>query len=330
MVLRNENNEEILIEKERFILQRKIPIAKIRMNFLQVLRNYFSSQGFLEVETPIRIRFPAPEANIETFKSEEKFLIASPEIQMKLLIMAGYEKIFQITHCFRKESTSNLHQTEFSMCEWYQVGCSIYDLMKDCENLIKSEIDFISSYLEKNETYEVDKKNCDDFFNRIKFPFEKIEIKDIYKELAGWDPTEEYNPEKFDIDMVSKIEPYLKTKAAVFLVGYPYYQASLARLRNGTEKIAERFELYLNGVEIANAFDELTDGYEQEKRFLEELKIRKEKGMNEYKIDKRFIENLKKGMKQTSGIALGVDRLLMVLLCKNSINDVILFPEGSF
>jgi len=324
------NENEILVEKERFILQRKKPIVKIRVGFLENFRRFFISQDFLEVETPIRIKYPAPEANIETYKSEDRFLIASPEIQMKLLIMAGYEKIFQITHCFRKESCSNLHQTEFTMCEWYRVGSSIYDLMDDCERIIKLQIEFISNFLEKNKTYEIDRKKCEEFFKKIRFPFERIEIQQIYKDLAGWDPIEVYDPQRFDIDMVTKIEPYLKTKPAVFLIGYPYYQASLARLRKNSDKIAERFELYIEGIEIANAFDELTDAEEQEKRFLEELKIRSEKNMNEYQLDRRFIDNLKKGMPQTSGIALGIDRLLMILLCKNSINDVILFPQGTF
>ena len=326
----NLNEGEILVEKERFILQRKKPIIKLRMGFLENFRKFFISQDFLEVETPIRIKYPAPEANIETYKSEDRFLIASPEIQMKLLVMAGYEKIFQVTHCFRKEDCSDLHQTEFTMCEWYRVKASIYDLMDDCEKITKLQIDFILSSLEKEKTFEIDKKKCEEFFNKIKFPFEKIEIQQIYKDLAGWDPVETYDPKRFDIDMVTKIEPYLKTKPAAFLIGYPYYQASLARLQDGSKGIAERFELYINGVEIANAFDELTDGIEQEKRFLEELLVRREKNMNQYEIDKRFIENLKKGMPKTSGIALGIDRFLMVLLCKNSIEDVILFPQGSF
>jgi len=286
-------------------------------------------EGFLEVETPLRILSPAPESNIETFKSEDHFLIASPELQMKLLIMAGYEKIFQITHCFRNEKCSDLHQTEFTMCEWYRKDAKIEDLMKDCENIIKKEISEISTFFDGNKIYEINKDLCNLLYKKLNFPFEKIEIEEIYKDFAGWNPIEINDPIRFDIDMVTKIEPYLKNKAAVFLVGYPYYQASLARLRDN-KKTAQRFELYINGIEIANGFDELIDGYEQENRFIKELAIRKEKGMNEYAIDKRFIENLKIGMPQTSGIALGIDRLLMVLLCLKSIKDVILFPQGSF
>lgn len=324
------NIREFLVEKERFILQRKIPVIKIRMGFLNIFRNYFQENDFLEVETPIRINYPAVESNIETFKSENRFLIASPEIQMKLLVMAGYEKIYQIIHCFRKENCSNIHQTEFTMCEWYRVNSSLDDLMNDCENLIKLEMDYMLKFLEKNNTYEIDRKSCEQFYKKIKFPFERIEISDIYIDLAGWDPTEVYDPQRFDVDMVTRIEPFLKTKPAVFLTGYPYYQASLSRLREGSNNVAERFELYVDGIEVANAFDELTDANIQETRFLEELKIRKEKNMNEYQIDKRFIENLRKGMPQTTGIALGIDRLLMVMIQKKSIEDVILFPEGYF
>ncbi len=324
------SNKELLIEKERFILQRKMQIAKIRMNYLKTMRIFFENEGFLEVETPIRIKSPAPESNIETFKSEDYYLIASPELQMKLLVMAGYDKIYQITHCFRKENCSSLHQTEFTMCEWYRIGSSIDDLMKDCEMIVKMEIDQISNFLSFNKSNEIDIKACESLFNSISFPFERIEVQNIYKEIAGWDPIEECDPLRFDVDMVTKIEPYLKTRPAVFLVGYPYYQASLARLRKDNKKIAQRFELYLNGIEIANGFDELTDAVEQEKRFIEELEVRRSKGMNQYSIDKRFIENLKKGMPQTSGIALGTDRLLMVLLGLNSIEKVILFPQGSF
>lgn len=322
--------DEILVEKERFILQRKKIYAQMRMQFNATLRSYFNKEGFIEVETPIRIKAPAVESNIETFKSEDRFLIASPEIQMKLLVMAGFEKIYQIIHCFRKENCTELHQNEFSMLEWYRVNALIEDLMSDCENIIRNEIDIIHNLLKEIRTSEIDLNECEKFYQNIKFPFERIEIQEIYKEIAGWDPIEIYDPQKFDIDMVTKIEPFLKTKPAVFLVGYPYYQASLARLRDNNDKIAQRFELYLNGIEIANGFDELTDSYEQEKRFIEESKIRKSKGMYEYNLDRRFLENLKKGMPQTSGIALGIDRLLMVLLCKKSINDIILFPEGSF
>ncbi len=325
-----DDKEIILVEKERFILERKKVISKLRMEFYKVIREYFTQQNFIEVDTPIRIKSPAPESNIETFKSEERFLIASPEIQMKLLIMAGYDKIFQIIKCFRKENCSDLHQTEFTMCEWYRKNSSIEKIMSDCEQIIKLEIEMIQKFLESTPNYEIDKKKCENLFSSLNFPFEKIEIRDIYKQLCGWDPIETFDPKRFDIDMVTKIEPFLQKKKAVFLCGYPYYQASLAKLRKGSDKIAERFELYIQGIELANGFDELTDGFEQEKRFQEELKIREEKKMNKYHLDNRFIENLKKGMPQTSGIALGIDRLIMILLCKEKIEDVILFPQGYF
>jgi len=329
----SEKIEDILVEKERFRLQRLASVMNARMKIINEIRSYFGNEGFLEVETPIRIIAPAPESNIETFRSEERFLIASPELQMKILVMAGYKKIFQFVHCFRKENLSETHEREFTMLEWYRTSARIENLMKDIENFTRRSIKALIKLIKENMEFyrgEIDLEKLLKIEQDLKKPFEIFKIRDLYRKLAGWDPITTTNPSRFDKDMIQIIEPFLQDKPAAFLYGYPEYQASLARLSEDNPQVAQRFEFYLYGVEIANGFDELTDCEIQQKRFIEESITRAQKGMNEYPLDAHFLAHLKKGMPQTSGIALGIDRFVMILLSKNNIKDVILFPDGFF
>lgn len=306
------DNDGVIPEKERFRLVRIRPNMELRAKILWSVRSTFRGKGFLEVETPSLIPAPAPEENIETLATEDGYLAASPELQMKRLLMAGYERIFQICHCFRKGEFSPRHQQEFLMCEWYRVGEGIDALMADCESLVRDacrEIGLPSQI-------------------RLEGEWERIEIRSIYRRLAGWDPCVTEDPRRFDRDMVGIIEPSLPLDRPVFLVGYPSYQASLAQMRPGEPPIAERFELYIRGIELANGFHELTDSREQRTRFVRESDVRREKGMHEYPFDEFFLKGLEQGMPDSSGIALGLDRLVMVLVGATALDNVLFFPRN--
>jgi lysyl-tRNA synthetase class 2 len=297
------------------------PALKKRAAIISSIRRFFEDTGFLEVETPLRISSPAPELHIDTEESLDRFLIASPELQMKRLLAAGYDRIFEICRCFRKGERGQNHLPEFSMLEWYRLGGGMDDLMNDCEALLRCAAiggGVIGSVIRNGHSID------------LNAPFYRIEVADAFERFAKWRPSGAPDPERFDRDLVEKVEPNLPVDRPVFLVGYPATMASLARLDPKNPERALRFELYAGGLELANGFCELTDAKEQRRRFETEEQERRSAGKPPYSLDERFLGALSLGLKDCAGIALGVDRLIMLLLCANAIDDVTAFPEGTF
>lgn len=292
-----------------------------RARILSAVRCFFSQAGFIEVETPLRIPAPAPELYIDTEPSGDRFLIASPELQMKRLAAAGYDKIFQLCRCFRQGERGEKHLPEFTMLEWYRLEADMSGLMTDCENLLIAAA---------NGAFGIDaalKNRCG---LALTTPFERIEVADAFERWAGWRPNGNPDAERFDRDLVDKVEPNLPSNRPVFLVGYPSALASLSRLDPQNPERAERFELYAGGLELANGFSELTCPHQQRRRFESEEAARRAKGKAPYPTDVRFLSALTLGLGDCAGIALGIDRLVMLLLGAGTIDEVTAFPEGTF
>ncbi len=291
-----------------------------RARIFAAIRDWFAANGFLEVETPIRIPAPAPESHIDAEPSGDRYLITSPELQMKRLLAAGYERVFQICRCFRRGERGDRHLPEFTMLEWYRAGGGARDLMRDCEDLLRAGAEAAGAFpLVERSGSRID----------LSAPFQRIEVADAYERAAGWRPGADPDPSRFEREMVEKVEPSLPADRPVFLDRYPAAMASLARICPEEPDTAERFELYAGGLELANGFSELTDPAEQRDRFLVERAAREKDGKDVYPLDDRFLAALELGLAPCAGIALGLDRLVMLLTGAESIDEVVAFPEGT-
>jgi lysyl-tRNA synthetase class 2 len=289
-----------------------------RAQILQEIREFFMNRGYLEVETPFRIPAPAPESHIDAVVSGPWFLHTSPELCMKRMLAAGYEKIFQICRCWREGERGKQHIPEFTLLEWYWSGCDYLGLMEECEDLIQSIVSGIG--LGEKIVY------CDQEIDLTK-PWERISVKETFLRYARISMTESLERNLFDEIMVRDIEPKLGIGKPTFICDYPAERRAMARLKQEDPTVAERFELYIGGLELANAFSELIDAEEQRKHFLQENANRHAFGKPTYPMPEKFLEELN-SMPPSAGIALGVDRLVMVLLNAPTIDEVVAFtPE---
>ena len=289
-----------------------------RSAIISEIRRFFLDRDYLEVETPLLIPAPAPELHIDAIPAGSWFLHTSPELCMKRLLAAGYERIFQICRCWRQGERGSRHLPEFSMLEWYAAGCDYRDLMGECEELVSGI------------TKAVGKGNSITFRDRhisLTGPWERITVRDAFLRHASMSMEEALRRDLFDEVMVEDIEPRLGITLPTFIYDYPAERGALARLRQDDPGVAERFELYMGGLELANAFTELTDAEEQRDRFACEEKYRREIDKVPYPTPEKFLTELTH-MPQSAGIALGVDRLVMLLVDAETIDDVVAFtPE---
>ena len=270
------------------------------------------------METPHRIPAPAPESHIDAVPSGKWFLHTSPELCMKRMLAAGYEKIFQICRCWREGERGSQHIPEFTLLEWYRVRSDYLALMDECEALIQSLA--VEIGLGESVTYRSHR-------TLLTSPWERMTVEEAFHRYAKISAKEALRQDLFDEVMVQDIEPRLGIQKPTFLYDYPSERRSLARLKKEDPTVAERFELYLGGLEIANAFSELTDAEEQRKVFQAEIEIRRSLGKKVYPLPEKFLTELEE-MPSSAGIALGVDRLVMVLLNAKTIDEVVAFtPE---
>lgn len=292
------------------------PFANLirRDQMITAMREWFHKNGFFEVETPVRIPAPAPEPNIDCPPSRNAWLRASPELQMKRLVAAGADRIFQFGPCFRELERGRKHNPEFTMLEWYRRGASSNDILADTENIIR----FLCQRIFNSGTIHYCGSEIDITGEWVKLP-----VRDAFRKFAGWDPAAAWDPVRFNDDLTSLVEPNLPADRPCVLCDYPAPAASLARLKEGDPLVAERWELYIGGMEIANAFGELSDGHEQRRRFEEARKERIENGEADYGLDESFLMDLEAGrFPECGGIAIGVDRLAMLVCDAREIEEV--------
>jgi lysyl-tRNA synthetase class 2 len=294
-----------------------------RHEALRVIRRYFQAQRFIEVDTPQRVRSPALDLNVEAFVAEGGFLVTSPEFQMKRLLVGGIPRSFQLAHCFRKSERGALHEPEFTMLEWYRAFAGVEAVMRDTERLVLQVVEALSG----RRSVAVAGRRVD-----VAPPFERITIREAFRRHAGIADAcdlAETSPDRFFELFVRSVEPALAARPrALFLHDYPISQASLARPSPADPRVAERFELYVGGVELCNGFGELTDAREQRARFRRDRRERRRLRRPVPPIDGRFLAALEEGMAPSAGNALGVDRLLYLALGASSVAEVQAFPAA--
>jgi len=288
---------------------------QLRANIIQSVRKFFIEHDYLETETPCRIPAPAPEAYIDPVASEEWLLQTSPELCMKQLLAAGYDRIFQICKAFRKQERGERHLPEFTILEWYCANICYYDMMEQCEELI--------NYVAINNG----------FGNTLIYQGETIDLSVPWNRISVHEAFERYSPlpietallnDKFDEMIACKIEPNLGRGKPTFLYDYPASCGALARLKKDNPLIAERFELYICGMELCNAFSELTDPVYQRMRFEKERLFRYISGKKNPPMPEKFLNALQ-DMPQAAGNALGIDRLVMLFADTPLIDNIVAF-----
>ena len=311
-----------------------------RARIIAGIRRFFDEKGFVEVDTPLMVPQPGMEPHLEAFQTtyemRQFYLHTSPEYAMKRLLAAGFERIYQICKVFRHESVGRMHTPEFTMLEWYRAYADYTHIMVDTEYLIAG----LATNLHGEPVVRTDQCAVD-----LTPPWERLTVRDAMLRYAGIaaDPYSDTaafirqaghltvdkndSPEvAFFKVFLDRVEPHLGTQKPTILYDYPAPMAALARRKSSAPDLAERFEVYIAGVELCNAFTELNDPDEQRQRLEEEAAQRVREGNPVYPIDECFLSALEYGMPPSGGIALGVDRLIMLLTGASSIGEVMAFP----
>ena len=284
-----------------------------RSRILQAVREFFYSRDFIEAETPVRIPAPALETNIDAPPSGRAWLRASPELHMKRLLVEGCPRLFQIGPCFRSGECGRRHNPEFTMLEWYRASADYTEILRDTEALFNHVFKTVTgstSFSYGGGRIDLDR------------PWHCHTVREAFMNWAGWDPVENWDPDRFDFDLVGKVEPALPQDRPCVLTDYPAPAASLARLKPHNPRVAERWEVYVGGLELANAYSELCDPAAQRARFLAAAEERRALGKEIYPLDEPFLRALEKGMPPCGGIALGIDRLIMLACGASDIAEV--------
>ncbi len=302
----------------------------MRAALLAATRAFFAERGVLEVETPCLAGAAATDPHLASLATRcgdrALYLQTSPEYAMKRLLAAGSGAIYQLARAFRDGESGRRHNPEFTLLEWYRPGFDHHRLMDEVEALIATTL------------------------GRQERPAERLTYRDAFRRYAGVDPLTDPverlaeaareaasaslpdlgddRDAWLDLLMVTAVQERLGSGGLTFLLDYPASQAALARVRrepDGTA-VAERFELFIDGVELANGFHELTDPAEQRRRFEHDLALRRERGLPEPPIDEHLLAALEAGMPDCAGVALGFDRLVMLAAGAESIDEVLAFP----
>jgi elongation factor P--(R)-beta-lysine ligase len=318
--------------------------AAARQALYGALRRFFTQRDYLEVDTPLLVPTPGMEPHITAFETpfvpetdvgrrRSLYLHTSPEYAMKRLLADGSGPLFQICKVFRNGEVSRTHNPEFTLLEFYRPQADYHAIMADLEGALAEADGAVGG---------------DGFFTRT--PYERVSVRDAVLRATGVDlracpdgPSLKRAAEAAGVRtgdsvlfddvffhlFLQRVEGGLGQERPTFLTEYPASMASLARLKPGESAVAERTELYARGLELANGFSELTDAGEQRARLLEEQEFRRNTGRTVYPLDERFLDAVGR-MPPSAGIAVGLDRILMLMLGVASISDVLLFPAHEF
>lgn len=294
----------------------------LRAHVIKAVRDFFCERGFLEVETPLLIPANAPEEHINPVSALSSWqLQTSPEICMKRLLCKGYKKLFQISHCWRADERGSLHLSEFTMLEWYRADSDYTTLMSDCEGLLQH---VAAVCLAEQPSYSRNSRKIDPFA-----PWKHITVQEAFLTLGNISVWECLSKGLYEEILTSTIEPaFADYSVPVILRDYPAELAALARTHPENHNQAERFELYVGGLELANGFSELTDPIEQQRRFEETNRARNRAGQQVLPLPKRFLSELA-SLPESAGIALGIDRLVMLTAGVETIDEVVAFTPDS-
>jgi elongation factor P--(R)-beta-lysine ligase len=296
------------------------PFLDARAAILRAVRDWFAGQGFTEVEPGMLAPSPGAETHIDAFESaqengEVRYLHTSPEFAMKKLLAAGETRIFFLGKTWRRGETGPLHAPEFTMLEWYRAGAPYEAIMDDCVEIAR-----VATRAANAATLRWRDKSCDPFTAA-----ERITVRQAFAELS---PIElPSDGDAFSAAIVKHVEPNLGDGALTLLTDYPINEAALARPCPHDGGVAERFELYACGVELANGFGELTDPVEQRRRLVAAMDEKQRRYGKRWPIDEEFLAALEH-MPPSSGVALGFDRLVMLATGARHINDVLWTPQS--
>lgn len=303
---------------ERKRLDSRKRALSLRAGVIQALRAFFIERGYLEVETPQLIPEPPPEPHIEPVPAQGGFLQTSPEICMKRLLASGYSRVFQICRCFRDLERGDLHLPEFTLLEWYRAGIGYTELMRECEDLFP----FLSKRLGMDEKVSYRGRDI-----QLAGPWERISVSDCFSRVASLSMERAMKEGKFEEILARDIEPNLGLHRPVILCDYPAEFSGFAKAKRNDPGLAERFEIYIGGIEVANGFSELTDSHEQRRRFEKDRKSMSFRGRRVSPLPEKFLASME-FMPDSAGIALGVDRLAMIFTGESVIDEVVTFtPE---
>ena len=303
-------------------------IIKSRARVLNQIRTFMAARGVLEVETPILGHATVTEPNIRSFRTklhhpggattEEMFLQSSPEYSMKRLLASGSGPIFQIARVFRDGEAGRLHNPEFTMLEWYRPGFDHQQLMDELDELLQC----LQLSPARRRTY------ASVFHEKIQIDPHRCDLADLesWARNNGLEPGEHDRTVLLDYLFSHYITPALGIDQPEFIYDYPSCQAALARLSVTQPPVAERFELFINGMEIANGFNELCDAEEQRNRFAQDNARRQDAGRPTCSPDEHLLAALGKGLPDCAGVAVGIDRLLMAVHNKDAISAILAFP----
>ena len=330
----------------------RLPKLEKRARIIDGVRAWFGAQGFLEVDTPALQVSPGLEPHLIAFKTElirpegerlTRYLHTSPEFTMKKLLVAGLPKIFQLGHVFRNGERAGRHSPEFTMLEWYRANDGYKTLMADCEALVRRAAEIAGTKVLRWQGHEADPFE----------PFEVLSVPDAFRRHCGIDLLATApDPMAPDLGLLAdaakplgikphggdswedlffrimfeRIEPHLGMGRPTFLSDYPISMAALARPKPEDPRLAERFELYACGVELANAFGELTDPVTQRARFEADMDLKERLYGERYPIDEDFLAALGHGLPPSAGSALGLDRLIMLAVHAEAIDEVLWAP----
>ena len=300
-------------------------VIRERARIYRQIRSFFNQRGYLEVDTPLLMPSSNPDPQIDSLNlaidGRLHFLQTSPEFAMKRLLAAGSGSIFQICHAFRGGESGRRHHPEFTLLEWYRCGYDYRRLMHEMELLITTlslrQCKF--SYLSYHDLFR----------QHLDIDIDRIELRELQQFSDQRVPGSEAGALDFDqcLDLLLGCAIAPAMRGYQFVFDYPASQAALARLKPDDSRLAERFELFFDGIELANGFSELTDATEQRRRFEADNALRLVRGLPELEIDEPLLAALDSGIEDCAGVALGLDRLLMVLLDLDSIDQALTFTD---
>ncbi len=305
-----------------YLSGKRLANLRTRHAITRAARAFFDGEGLLEVDTPAIVPCPGLDVHLDAIEvlgmGAPRWLHTSPEYQMKRLLVTGVPGVYQIGKAFRRGERGKLHEPEFMMLEWYRNFAGAQDMMRDTEELVAHVARLVTG-----STRLPGLKNP----VQVQPPWERITVADAFARYASVDlDSVVHDEERFYRILVEKIEPELGRDHPTFLTHYPARMASLSRVSAEDPRYAERFEAYLDGVELCNGFTELTDASEQRKRLQADQAARAKLGRSVYPVDERFIAALEDGIPPSGGNALGVDRLVMLTVGAKQIDEVLAFP----